>query len=330
MFGKNIDHALADLQEFPDIMNQYHYRLDLVMETLKSAQINIAGIDAVVGRGGLLEPVAGGTYVINEKMLEDLKTARRGAHASNLGAMLAYAVGQSINKPSYIVDPVAVDEMEDIARLSGFPDIERVSLFHALNHKAVARKAARQMGREYEAVNFIVAHMGSGISVAAHKKGRVIDVNDAKQEGPFSPDRTGGLPAFQLMQLCYSGKFTLEQMKKKLMSEGGIYAYLGTKDLRAALRMADEGNERARLVLDGMAYQVAKEIGVQAAVLSGEVDRIVLTGGIANSEYIVDKIKERVKFIAPIEVFPGENEMESMANGVLEVLRGRCKAKIYE
>ncbi len=327
---KVIDHSGRDLQRFKRVFDQYQYRLELIKGTLNEAGVNLQELTAVIARGGLLKPIESGTYSVNKKMLKDLEKAERGEHASNLGAVLAYNIGQELGIPAFIADPVAVDELEPIARISGLADIERVSLFHALNHKAVARKVAQKLGKQYEDMNFIVAHLGSGISIGTHKKGRVVDVNDAKDEGPFSPDRCGGVPAYQLVKLCYSGKYNFQQMKEKIMPQGGMFSYLGTKDLREIENIAKGGDDKARLLLEALAYQIAKDIGAHATVLCGKVDGIVLTGGIAYSQFIVDKIIERVKFIAPVEVVSGEEELESLALAALRVLTGECEAKIYE
>lgn len=326
---KTVEHAAADLEVFERIFDQYAYRLDIILKELADANIDINSLDAVVGRGGLVKPLEGGTYVVNEAMLSDLKEARRGEHASNLGAAIAHGIASRLNIPAYIVDPVAVDEMEPVAKISGLPDIERTSLSHALNMKAVAHKVAREMGKQYQDVNFVVAHLGSGVSVAPHKNGRMIDVNNAIEEGPFAPDRCGGLPATQLMNLCYSGKYTHKEMKEKLMSKGGLYAYLGTKDIKEIEKMAAEGHEKASLLLSALSYQISKEISAMAAVLEGQVDRIIITGGMAHSKRIIDDIVRRVKFIAPVVLVPGEEELESLAMGALRVLNKEEKAKEY-
>ncbi|AKL97227.1 butyrate kinase Buk [Clostridium aceticum] len=322
LLKKTVEHPIQSLEKFPRLIDQYSYRLDLILQILKEEKIFLETLTAVVGRGGLLKPLAGGTYAVNEKMIEDLKKAEQGEHASNLGAVMAANLGKSLNIPAFIVDPVSVDEMEPVARVSGLADIKRISLSHALNMKAVARKVAKKMNRRYEEANFIVVHLGSGVSVTPHKKGKMIDVNNAKAEGPFSPDRCGGLPADQLVNLCFSGKYTHEELKKKLLGKGGLYSYFATTDVRQVEAMAEDGDVQADIVLEALAYQVAKEIGAMATVLMGEVDRIVLTGGIAYSQRIVADIMKRVKFIAPVEVVAGEEELESLALGALRVLRG--------
>lgn len=329
LFQKTIEHMTQDLEGFTDVFSQYQYRLKLVTQILEDKEIAIETLAAVVGRGGLLKPLEGGTYRVNEEMVEDLKEAERGEHASNLGAVIAYNLGKQLDIPAFIVDPVSVDELESVARISGLADLERISLSHALNMKAVAHKVAGQMGRQYEDLNLIVAHLGTGISVTPHKEGKMIDVNNAKAEGPFSPDRCGGLPADQLLNLCFSGKYTYHELREKLSNKGGLYSYFQTVDLRQVEAMAQEGNDRADVVLDALAYQVAKEIGAMATVLMGEVDRIILTGGIAHSKRIVGDIVKRVKYIAPVDVIPGEEELEALAFGALRVLRKEEKAKTY-
>jgi butyrate kinase len=264
-------------------------------------------------------------------MVEDLRMGLLGQHASNLGGILAREIASQLNIPAFIVDPVVVDEMEEVARLSGMPDIERISIFHALNQKAVARRAARDLGKSYEEANLIVAHLGGGISVGAHKKGRVVDVNNALDgEGPFSPERAGGLPAEGLLKLCFSGKYTMDEIKKKMVGKGGLVAYLKTNDAREVEKMIEEGNKEAELIYRAMAYQIAKEIGNCAAVLCGQVDAIVLTGGIAHSKMLTGWIKERVEFISQVMTYPGEDEMSALAEGGLRVLRGEEKAKEYK
>lgn len=327
---KTLEHRTQDLSMYDSVFQQYQYRLNLLLKILDEEGINLKSLTAIVGRGGILKPLAGGTYLVNEKMVDDLEKAERGEHASNLGGVIAYNLGSQLNIPAYIVDPVSVDEMEPVARISGLSDLERISLSHALNMKAVAHKLAGNMGKKYEDVNFVVAHLGTGVSVTPHRRGRMIDVNNGRAEGPFSPDRCGGLPADQLMKLCFSGKYTYEELREKLSSKGGLYSYFATTDLREVEAMAREGNEKANIVLDALAYQVAKEIGAMATVLMGEVDRIILTGGIAYSKRIVADITKRVEFIAPVEVLAGEEELESLALGALRVARGEEKAGIYD
>ena len=329
LFKKTVPHSMEDLRGYPRVMDQIPYRRDLILAALAEAGIALGDLSAVVGRGGLLRSIPGGTYRVNETMVGDMKSAARGEHASNLGAVLAKDLGDRAGIPSFIVDPVSVDEMDPVARISGSPEVERISMFHALNHKAVAHRVAAELGRPYEDLNLVVAHLGSGVSVAAHRRGRVVDVNDAKQEGPFSPERAGGLPAYDLVALCYSGRYTFDEMKKNLMSRWGMAAYLGTKDLQEVEARARGGDEKAALLLDAFAYQLAKEIGAQATVLEGKVDRVVLTGGMAHSKELMAKVIARVSFIAPVAVVPGEEELEALALGALRVLRGEEAAKDY-
>jgi butyrate kinase len=330
VFKKTVEHHGDDLKKYDRVFAQRAYRLELVLTALAEAGIELTSLTAVVGRGGLMKPMTSGTYAVNDAMVHDLEFAAQGEHASNLGAALSLDLAKRLSIPAFIVDPVSVDEMEDVARISGLPELPRVSLVHALNHKAVARKVAAAKGRRYQDLNMVVAHLGTGISVAAHKKGRMIDVSNGKDEGAFSPDRCAGLPSTLLMKLCYSGKYTLKELSVKTMGEGGLFAYLGTRDVRTAEQMAADGNGQASLVLDAMAYQVAKEIAAMAAVLAGEVDYIVLTGGIAYSKRIVEAVESRVKFIAPVVVAAGEEEMESLACGALRVLRGEEAAREYK
>lgn len=329
LFSKTIEHSVEDLKLFSRVFDQYQYRLDLILQTLADEKVDILTLSAIAGRGGLLKPLAGGTYKVNEKMIEDLNKAQKGEHASNLGAVISFNLAKELNIPSFIVDPVSVDEMESVARISGLADLERISLSHALNMKAVARKVAKSLCEKYEEVNLVVVHLGTGVSVTPHRKGKMIDVNNAKAEGPFSPDRCGGLPADQLMKLCFSGKYTFDELKKKLSNSGGLYSYFGTKDVREVEEMAKNGNEHADIVIEALAYQVSKEIGAMATVLKGEVDRIILTGGIAYSKRIVSDIIDRVKYIAPVEVLPGEEELESLVFGALRVIRGEESASVY-
>ncbi|CCO07419.1 butyrate kinase [Desulforamulus hydrothermalis] len=329
LWKKVIDHPEQDIRSFAKISDQFSYRMAAILKTLQEKNCRLADCCAVVGRGGLLNPLAGGTYLVDEYLVQVSHNAPGGEHASNLGAIIAYHLAQKVNIPAYIVDPVAVDEMEPVARLSGHPELPRISLSHALNMKAVARKVARQLGKTYQEVNLVIAHLGSGISVSPHRRGRMIDVNNANNEGPFSPERCGTLPSAQLVKLCYSGKYTEKEMLTGILKEGGMYAYLGTKDAREAERRMNQGDRQARLVLEAMCYQVAKEIGAMSAVLCGDVDRIVLTGGLAHSAFITDEITRRVSFIAPVVSVPGEEEMASLALGALRVLRNEEPALIY-
>ncbi len=331
VFEEVLRHSTEELAPYPTIYSQYQFRKEVILETLNKKGINLTKLSAVVGRGGLLQPIPSGTYEVSDKMVEDMRLGLLGEHASNLGGILAKEIASQLNIPSFIVDPVVVDEMDDVARISGMPEIERISIFHALNQKAVARRAAKDLGKSYEEANLIVAHLGGGISVGAHKKGKVVDVNNALDgEGPFSPERSGGLPVEGLLKMCFSGKYTQDEIKRKIKGKGGLVAYLGTNDAREVEKMIQEGNTEAELVYQAMAYQVAKEIGNCAAVLAGDIDAIVLTGGIAYSKMLTGWIKERVEFISQVLIYPGEDEMIALAEGGLRVLRGEEKAKRYE
>jgi len=319
------------LKEFHGIMGQEEFRLQEIKKVLQANNTDLSELDAVVGRGGLLKPIPGGTYEVNDQMLEDLRACRYGSHASNLGAPLAVSLSvEGGCEKAFIVDPVVVDELIPEARLSGMPEIERRSIWHALNQKAVARRAAVELGSKYDEVNLIVAHMGGGISVGAHEKGKTVDVNNALDgEGPFSPERAGSLPAGGLTRLAFSGEYDLDELRKRMVGGGGLVAHLGTNDLREVQKMIETGNEKAELVFQALALQVAKEIGARAAVLKGQVDAIVLTGGLAYSEQLMELISRRVEYIAPVKVYPGEDEMKALADGALRVMKGEEEAHHY-
>jgi len=322
-----VEHQGSSLDGFARVIDQLDYRRDLILSALQKAGIALDELDAVVGRGGLLKPIPGGTYAVNAALLADLGKGRE--HASNLGGVLADSLAGPLGIPAFIVDPVSVDEMEPEARLSGLPELPRNSFSHALNSKAVARRAAKEMGGTYADFNFVVAHLGTGVSITAHRKGRMVDVSGADEEGPFSPARAAGLPSMLLAKLCYSGKYTEKQMLDLLVGSGGLYAHLGTRDVREAERRAQGGDAQAAIVMKAMAYRIAREIGAMAAVLAGRVDRVLITGGIAYSERLVADVSARVAFIAPILVMPGEEELEALAEGALRVLRGEEPAKLY-
>lgn len=330
IFEKTIRHDTEEIKQYKSIIDQYEFRKQTILAALDEEGINISKLSAVCGRGGLLRPIEGGTYRVNEQMLADLRKGYSGQHASNLGGILAHEIATALNIPAFIVDPVVVDELDPIARISGFSLIERKSIFHALNQKAVARRVAKQLGKTYEEANLIVAHMGGGITVGAHKQGRVVDVNNGLDgEGPFSPERAGTVPAGDLVSLCFSGEYYREEIMKKLVGQGGLVGYLGTNDAVKVEKMIEAGNEKAKLVYSAMAYQVAKEIGAASAVLAGKVDAIVLTGGLAYGKGFVKEIADRVNWIAEVIVQPGENELQALAEGALRVLRGEEKAKDY-
>ena len=327
---KTVKHSRTELDACGSITGQKELRLQFALSIFESEDIDIKTIDVVVGRGGLVEPIDSGVYVINEHMLSDLEDATASVHASMLGAIIAYEVGKRLCIPAYVVDPIVVDELDQYAKLTGFPGIERRSIFHALNQKSVARLCAEDMGEPYENCRFIVAHMGGGITVGAHRYGRVIDVNDALSgEGAFTPERTGAIPAIPLIDLCFSGAYTRQELIDIVTKKGGMTAYLGTNDLSKCEKLIKEGDEYAALVLESMAYQVSKEIGAMSAVLEGRVDAIILTGGLAYSNRFTGSIKQRVGLIAPVKVYPGENEMNALVAGALRVLRGEEEALDY-
>lgn len=312
------------------VLEQKELRRDCILNSLKELGLDLSSLDAVAGRGGLLKPIESGTYLINRKMLDDLRSATASIHASALGAILAAEIAGPLTIPAYVVDPIVVDEMDRNAKLTGMPGVERSSVFHALNQKAIAHRLAAELGMPYENARFIIAHLGGGITVGAHRYGRVIDVNDALSgEGAFTPERTGGIPAVPLINMCFSGEYTEKEMVEKVTRSGGMKAYLGTSDLRDAQKMINDGDEFAALVLDSMAYQVAKEIGAMTAVLEGLVDAIILTGGLAHSNRFTGAIKQRVDKLAPVHVFPGEDEILALVNGVRRVLDGSEKAALY-
>ncbi len=330
IFKTTIRHSVEVIEKYEKIIDQYEFRKDLILHALEGNKIKPDSLTAVVGRGGLLHPIPSGTYKVNDKMIEDLKKGVMGEHASNLGGILARAIADPLKIPAFIVDPVVVDEMDDVAKFSGLPEIERKSIFHALNQKAVARRAAEELNKRYEDINLIVVHMGGGISVGAHKKGRVVDVNNALNgDGPFTPERSGGLPVWQAIELALSGRYSKEQMKKRITGKGGIVAYSGTNDMLEVENKVKAGDKEVERVYEAMIYQIAKEIGADAAALNGDVDAIVLTGGLAYDKQIVDRIKSKVSFIATILVYPGEDEMQALRDGVLRVLNNEEKAKSY-
>ncbi|MDN5332428.1 MAG: butyrate kinase [Tepidanaerobacteraceae bacterium] len=329
VFTENIVHDYEELKKFKNVVEQEDYRYEAILKSLRKKGFTLDQIDVVAARGGIMRPVKAGTYRINESMLEDLKNAVGGEHASNVSAFIAHRIAREKGIPAFIVDPVSVDEMEDVARISGLSGIERKSLSHALNIRRVVYKIAQELGKTPAELNFIVAHLGGGISIAAIERGRMVDVESANCEGPFSPERTGGLPVLELVELCYSGKYTKDEIKRKLIQEGGLYSYLGTKDVKEVEERAENGDKKAALLLDAMIYQIAKGIGEMATVLKGEVDFIVLTGGIARSERICDAIAERVKFIAPVRRIPGEEEMRALAEAACRVMEGKEEILCY-
>lgn len=329
-YKKTIRHDSDTLQTFDRIFDQFSFRRQAILDALDEADVTLDSLSAIVGRGGMLQPIESGTYLVNNAMIETMRQAPRGEHASNLGCVIAKDLATELGIDAFIVDPVAVDEMADIARFTGMPLIRRDSLFHALNQKAVARKASADLGQPYESLRLIIAHLGGGISVGVHQNGRVIDVNNALDgDGPMSPERSGSVPLGPLYKLAFSGTYTLDEIKKMNYGQGGLVAYLGTNDGYVIEQRIQQGDEEAKFLVEVMCYQIAKEIGADATVLEGKVDAIVLTGGLAYDTFIVEEITRRVSFLADVLVYPGEDEMEALALGALRVLRGDEAAKTY-
>lgn len=325
-----IEHSMDDLEKFEHIADQYDFRLELIRSWLRKENITMNSLRAVVGRGGLLKPIPSGTYLITDGVLEDLNKAEQGEHASNLGGLLAKGIADTIGVDSYFVDPVSVDEFHELSRISGLKEVPRTSLLHALNIKRVMHKRARELNKDVKDLNFIIGHLGGGISIAAVQKGKIIDVNNANHGGPFSPERAGSLPVGDLVKLCYSNKYTYEELKSMVQRKGGLYSYLGTTDARQVYDRVLKGDKYAKLIYDAMAYQIGKEIVYTAPVLYGEVDNIILTGGLAYGKYIIEKISQMVSFLSEIVIYPGESEMEALNMGVLRVLNNIENHKIYE
>ena len=331
ILSETLTHSSEEIGKYNTIYEQFNFRKELIVNILKEKNFDISTLNAVVGRGGLLKPIESGTYLVNNKMIDDLKIGFQGEHASNLGGIIADEIAKVIDVPSFIVDPVVVDELQEVARVSGIPEIKRVSIFHALNQKAIGKRYAKERGEEYNNLNLIVVHMGGGVSVGAHKNGRVIDVNNALDgEGPLSPERSGGLPALSLAKLCFSGEYTMEEIRKKIIGNGGAVAHLNTNDFREVKKMAQNGSEKAKLILEAFVYQVSKEIGACSVVLNGRVDAILLTGGIAYSKEITKDIEDKVGFISEVVIYPGEDELLALAQGALRVLNGEEEVKEYK
>ena len=331
IFLQNLRHSAQELAQFATIPDQYSYRRNIILDALKKAEIDFSQINGIVARGGLLKPISSGVYEINDAMLEDLKLGVQGMHASNLGGIIAHDLLQMLPQAkAFIADPVVVDELAEIARISGHPEFQRVSIFHALNQKAIARTHARAIGRKYEDLNLIIAHLGGGISVGVHNKGRVIDVNQALDgEGPFSPERSGTLPIGDLVRFCFSGKYSQDEILKMITGNGGMVAYLETNNAAEMQQKAFMGDEQAKSIQDAMAYQIAKEIGAMSTVIFGEIDAILLTGGMAYNTSLTDLICSRVKHLAPVGIYPGEDEMKALALNGYMVLSEEWSAKTY-
>ena len=330
LMEETLRHSTEEIAQYASIYEQKDFRKKVILDVLKDKGVDLATIDVVVGRGGLLKPIPGGTYATTPALLEDLKIGKQGQHASNLGGILASEIASEINVPSYIVDPVVVDELQELARFSGHPEFPRTSIFHALNQKAVAKRYAKEAGKAYEDLNLIVVHMGGGVSVGAHKNGKVIDVANALDgDGPFSPERSGGLPSGALMKACFSGKYTQAEVAKMINGNGGFNAYVGSNDMRDLLKMMEEGDAKAKAVIDAFHYQLCKEIGAMSVVLGGKVDQIILTGGIAYGQETVDAMTAQIGWISGITVYPGEDELLALAQGALRVMNGEEKALEY-
>ena len=330
LFEETLRHSTEEIASYASIIDQKDFRKNIITSFLAEKNFDVKSLNMIVGRGGMLKPIPGGTYAVTDDLLEDLKIGKQGQHASNLGGILAKEIGDSIGVPSYIVDPVVVDELMPEARFSGVPELPRTSVFHALNQKAVAKRYAKESGKAYEDLNLIVVHMGGGVSVGAHQNGKVVDVFNALDgDGAFSPERAGAVPVGALVKMCFSGKYTEKEVYKKLVGNGGFNAYLGTNDMRDVEKMCDNGDANAQLIRDAFCLQMAKNMGAMASVLNGKVDQIVVTGGIAYDKYVVAKLKERAGYIAPFTVYPGEDELLALAQGALRVMNGEEKAMEY-
>ena len=331
VFVKTIRHTNEELSVFEKITDQYTFRKEIIYKELKEAGINLDNLKAVVGRGGVIKAIPSGVYEVNEALIRDLIDSPVGEHASNLGGLIANDIAKSLpNARAFIADPVTVDELCDYARITGHPLLKKVSIFHALNQKAIAREHALSIMRRYEDMNLIVVHLGGGISVGAHQQGQVIDVNNALDgDGPFSPERSGTLPAGDLARLCFSGKYTQKEVLRMILGGGGLMAHLGTNNAYDVEQKAMEGDEEYKLIFEAMAYHVAKQVGSMAPVLNGEVDGILITGGIAHSKWFVNMVIQRVYKIAPVYVYPGEDEMRALAMNGLRILRGETEPKVY-
>ncbi|MBR6328389.1 MAG: butyrate kinase [Lachnospiraceae bacterium] len=330
VFEETLRHSTEEIARFDKIVDQVDFRKDIILNFLKEKGVDLASFNMVVGRGGMLKPVPGGTYTTSDELVHDLKIGFSGQHASNLGGILAKDIADQINVPSYIVDPTVVDELDEESRLSGCPELPRISVFHALNQKAVARRYAKENGKKYEDLSLIVVHLGGGVSVGPHKNGKVIDIFNALDgDGAFSPERAGAVPVGALTKLCFSGKYTEAEVMKMLVGNGGFNAYLGTNNMIEVSRRVAEGDEKAKLVKEAFIRQLSKNIGAMATVLEGKVDQIIVTGGIAYDKETVEGLKKRCEWIAPFTVYPGEDELLALVQGGLRVMRGEEKALDY-
>lgn len=330
LFEETLRHSTEEIGQFATIVDQKDFRKKIITDLLAEKNFDMKSLNVVVGRGGMLKPIPGGTYAVTDELLHDLRIGKQGQHASNLGGILARELGDELGVPSYIVDPVVVDELQTLARYSGVPELPRTSVFHALNQKAVAKRYAKETGKNYEALRLIVVHMGGGVSVGAHVDGKVIDVFNALDgDGAFSPERAGAVPSGALVKMCFSGKYTEKEVYSKIVGKGGFNAYLGTNDMRNVTKMANEGDAHAAEVKAAFIYQVAKDIGSMACVLEGKVDQIIVTGGIAYGAEVIEALKKMAGWIAPFTVYPGEDELLALAQGALRVLNGEESVKEY-
>lgn len=330
LFEETLRHSTEEIGSYATIVDQKDFRKQIILDLLKEKNFDIHSLQVVVGRGGMLKPIPGGTYAVSDDLLQDLVIGKQGQHASNLGGILAREIGDSIGAPSYIVDPVVVDEMMPIARYSGVPELPRTSVFHALNQKAVAKRYAKETGKAYDSLRLIVVHMGGGVSVGAHEYGSVVDIFNALDgDGAFSPERAGAVPSGALIKMCFSGDYTEKEVYKKIVGNGGFNAYVGTNDMRDVEKMVEGGDEKAAEVREAFIMQVAKDMGSMACVLDGQVDQIIVTGGIAYDKVVVDGLKKRAGFIAPFTVYPGEDELLALTQGALRVMNGEEKAMNY-
>ncbi|MBQ6231296.1 MAG: butyrate kinase [Eubacterium sp.] len=330
LMDETLRHSTEEIAQYPNIIAQKDFRKNIILDFLKEKDIDVNTFDVIVGRGGIVKPIPGGTYEVTDELIKDLTEAKRGEHASNLGGIIAREIADSIGVKAFIVDPVAVDELVPVARISGIPEIERGSIDHPLNQKAMGRRYAKEVGKKYEDLNLIIVHLGGGTSCGCHDHGKMVDVFAAfNGDGAFSPERANAVPPLSLVEMCFSGKYTQAEMKKKIIGNGGFNAYLGTNDAREIMKRIDDGDEKAKLVMNAFIYQLSKNIGAMAAVLKGKVDQIIITGGIAYNKRITDKINEYVGFIAPVTVYPGEDELLALAQGAIRVLNGEEEAKVY-
>lgn len=330
LFEETLRHSTEEIAQYASIVDQKDFRKKIITDLLKEKDFDIKSLGMVVGRGGMLKPIPGGTYAVTDDLLEDLKIGKQGQHASNLGGILAREIADEIGVPSYIVDPVVVDELAPVARYSGVKELPRTSVFHALNQKAVAKRYSKESGKAYDSMNLIVVHMGGGVSVGAHEKGKVIDVFNALDgDGAFSPERAGAVPSGALIKMCFSGDYTEKEVYSKIVGKGGFNSYLGTNDMRNVIKMIEEGNEEAKAMFDAFIFQVTKDIGSMACVLNGKVDQIIVTGGIAYNAKVIENLKEKAGWIAPFTVYPGEDELLALVQGGLRVLNGEEKAMEY-